>query len=181
MANSLTEDGGKLYKIDSVGIISKRPLWIAKLELYPSSAGDSVILKTWDENATPGSSKDQETATVTSTTTITSTGNFTDTDVSAGDIIKVTYTSTGNNEDTFSVASSGTDNAVITDGYPALTNEASKTYSWDIWTPTEFAYMKCAGTEKITQVMDWHARPRRVDNLFVDTLSSSAVLYIYLA
>ncbi|HUW46165.1 MAG TPA: hypothetical protein VMW50_10280 [Dehalococcoidia bacterium] len=180
MANSKTQDSNRLWKIDTSGVISTTPVWIKKIILYPNAAGDSVLFKTWDENSSAKSTKYLQTTTTTANPYIQSTGNFTTTLVAAGDVIKVDYSSTTNNMYTYSVASRDSDNQITVDGYPAITAEASKTYSWRVWTPTEFAYLIADGTEKKAFELDWTASPKNVPNMFVDTLTASAVVYVYL-
>ena len=174
MANVTTK--GRTYSLDSMGIISKSPIWIRTAVLYPNAAADVVTFYSWNENETPISTKDIQTVTTTLTTTITSTGNFPTATIDPGDIIKIHYTSTDNNVDTFSVLANADDNTITVDTAQVLTNEASKIYSWKVWRPFVSFKILSPGTEKMMATIDFGDKGRWFPNLFMDALSTSAVV-----
>jgi len=149
MANSTSHNP---WILDTIGVIKTDRIKVSQLALYPASAGNSATVKSWNENETVQSTTNRGTATVTGTATITSTGNFTAAKVTAGDVIKITESSTGNNLGTFLVATRDSDDAVTVT--PAsLTNEVASVYTWSIWTPYIVATVKSAATEAATEVL----------------------------
>ncbi len=180
MANSTFN--GRDFLLDTKGVVYTKPLWIEQVTLFPNAAADAATLASWDENATPISSTYLATLTVTSASILTSTGNFTAAKCSAGDIIKIVDTSTGNNIGTYWILSRDTDNQITTSG-ATLTNDTGATYSWKIWTPstTDVIQMVSAGTEKCTEVWTAAQGKRWFPNLVLSTLSSSAKVRVELA
>ena len=76
MANSIT---GKIFVLDTVGIVSTKPVWVKKIVLYPNAAADAAVLNYWNPEAliAAGCSTTLGTAytgTITSTTTLTASG-----------------------------------------------------------------------------------------------------------
>ena len=185
MAN--TYNGNTLI-LDSVDVISQAPLWIQKIVLIPNAGGDAATFKTWGPNGTPELHVGGASCTVTSTNQIESTGNFATASVDPGDIIEIYKSSTGNNDgprnswikDGVYLINANADNNTITVQGTPLTNEANKTYSYRIWTPTEAIYILTPGTEVMAEVMDF-SPAIRVNNLVLSALSSSAKVYVYLA
>ena len=119
-------------------------------------------------------------------TTFASTGNFTATDVAVNDIIYFFRTSTGNNEYRCQIGTRSNDNQIIIDALNAhhgtITNEATKVYSWRVWTP-KTAFSMAAGVdvdaEPVTEVIDF-GYGKWFPNLAMNGLSTSVTAELYL-
>ena len=176
MANAQTM---KVWRIDTEGILYTRPVAITRVVLYPSAAGDAATLASWDESATKKATMANKTVTTTLTTTITSTGNFETAEVAVNDIIRITQTSTGKNIGYYQVGTRSSDDEIIVDSANALTNEASKVYSWWTLTPQTVIPLLAQATEKAVEYA--YDGLLRLPNLAISGISASAVVYIYLA
>ncbi len=180
MANSTV---GNPWVIDTAGVITTSPVKISKMVLIPNAAGDAAEFYYWYPDTT-NSTYINDTVTAASTTVasasqIQSTGNFTATDVAAKDIIKITWTSTGNNLVSRLVASRDTDNQ-ITVAPADLSNESGKTYSWTVYNGYPAAYLLAPATEKMLDEKDfgdgfWFPA------LALTSISASAKVHIYIA
>ncbi len=182
MANVLTS-GAPVWKIATAGVVSTGPVIIKKALLIPNAAADAATFVSWDEDqGTKKATMSGKTATVTSTKTVTSTGNFETGEVAAGDIIKI-YTSvtTGNNMGTYVVDTRDSDDAVTIETANALTDEASSVYSW--WTMTPYTVIQATspGTEKCSYELDFGPDGLHLPNLALSAISTSAVVYLYVA
>ena len=170
MANDLTSD---VFILDTANkIISAGIIWVKKLIFVPTSAGDSITFKALNWNGTAISTKTAQTCTVTGTNTITSTGNFTATDVAGGDIIVI---SNGTNKGLYLINARSNDNT-ITIHDPALTNEASVSYSWKIFRPTVQIYALAPATEKMMVDVNF-APPHRFYGLALTDITGTCYLY----
>jgi archaellin len=181
MANVVTR---RTYVLDTAGVVSKVPIYVVKAVLFPNAAGDSVTFMSWNENDTADTTMADKTVTATADPYLQSTGNFESTEVTAGDVIKIIRSSTGNNLDTFSVATRDNDNQVTLDGYPTLTAESTKVYTWKVWTPFVSFKLTSPGTEAISEILDFsgenNGKGRWFPNLMMDALSSSAVIHLFI-
>jgi len=174
MANDLTKNP---WVCDSDGVLSIKPIFIKNVRLDPAAASDVATLTHWDWESTKSTAV-LATVTVSTGATITSTGNFTTAKVAEGDVIKISSTSTGNNLGTYLVKTRSSDNAIVIDD-AGLTNEATKLYNFEIHTGVTFRPFQ-VGDAGALQPDDFNpAHPVTVQNLALDGLSSSAVMYIY--
>lgn len=186
MANVL---GGTVWELDGDAFLTTKPVWVRKAVLYPNAANDLVIFRYWGAeaaNTTARVTMIEKTCTVTSTNTITSTGNFEATEVVVGDIMNIYYSSS-ENEGYWQVKTRSSDNAIVVDtGLAAwgqsggvLTNEATKTYSWKMWQPDVAFKLSCYDANEPTEI-DFGPTGYKFPNLAMDTLTSSAKVYLYI-
>jgi hypothetical protein len=185
MANSTT---GKIWTLDTVGIVSKTPVWIKKLVLYPNSAADLAVLNYWNPealisagcNTTFGTAY---TGTISSTTTLTISGGTllpsTITDGSVFEIIEGTGTSANKNRPVL-VTTAGNNTVVVTTDATVWTDESTKQYTWKTYQNYLFAKLLTPATEKQMIQMDF-ANPFRLPNLILETISSSATIQVFIA
>jgi hypothetical protein len=175
MANDVA---GRVWILDTAGIITKSPVKINGGTLVPNAAADAATLKYfW-----AGSPNDRKSSAVAATATVatnqlTSAGNFTAAKVAVGDGLVIEWTNTGNNTGTFFVVSRDSDNAVTlaSVGAVALTNEATKLYTWSVYTSRTAAQITSAGTEKCNESLD---ELPVLPNLVLSAISGSAKLYL---
>lgn len=171
--------------INTEGIISIRPIWIKKVRFLRAAYDDAATFTWWDEGETPDHTVATKETTF-ATATFTSTGNFASGAPAVNDIIYFYKTSTGNNKFRVQTGTAGDNDDAIVDAlnsyHGTFTDEATKTYSWKIWTP-KIAFSFEAGldvdAEQITEVINFGDRGVRFNNLAMHTLSSSATAEIY--
>jgi len=177
MANSTT---GKVWVLDTAGLITASPVVIRKIVLLPNAAADAATFKYFNDGSASYTSKGTaQTATV-STNAVSSTGNFTAAKVSAADGINIDWTSTGNNKGVYYVVSRDSDNQVTLGAVAgaAMTDEASKLYSWTVYPSYTAAQLTSYGTEKVTEELDIDCT--RFPNLILSALSSSAKVHVFI-
>ena len=169
------------WVLDTEGIISKTPICLRRAIIYPNAAADAATFKTWNENGTPELTKWLVTGTITSTDTVTSTGNFPTASVDPGDIIKISAGSgAAANVDTFLIDTNADNNTIVVHNDPLMTNEATKVYSYKIWTPTVAFKIESPGTEVINWEIDFGEKGRWFPNLAMDDLSTSAIVHLHI-
>jgi hypothetical protein len=177
MANAQTLNP---WRIDTCGVLSAGHVVVKKATIIPNAAGDAAVLVTWDTSATKKATQTNKTVTVTSSKTITSTASdFEAAEVTAGDIIKITNSSSGNNLGTFIVDARGGDDNITIETGNTLTDEATKVYSWTTQTPQTAIHLLSPGTEKIAWELDFGPAGLHLPNLALQSISSSAVVYLY--
>jgi len=178
MANLVGDDP---ITINAEGIIATKNIWVRKVRFLPGSTGNQATFTYWIE----GTPDHESTGTCTwSTLTLTSTGNLAAGAPAANDIFKIFDTSTGNNEFYFQTATAGDNNDAVFDALAAhhgtVTDEASKTYFWKIWTPkTAFKFDADGTTNKRTREIDFGDMGFRFPNLAVHTLSGGVEVEIF--
>jgi hypothetical protein len=177
MANSTS---GLVWSVDSVGLLTDKPVKIRKIQYYPNSEANAVTFKYYEfGSATEKTALNGKTATV-ATNQITSTGNFTSGNVAAGDGLRVKTTASGNNIGNYYVVSRDSDNAV-TVSYTTMTDETSIGYGMAIYTGKLAAYLKGSETEKGMHEIDFGDDGRIYPSLACTAISSSSDLcYIYI-
>ncbi len=176
MANAQTMNP---WRIDTCGVLSTGRVFARKAVIAPNAAGDAASLVSWDVSATKKATQTNKTVTVTSSKTITSTASdFEAAEVTAGDIIKITNSSSGNNLGTFIVDARGGDDNITIETGNTLTDEATKVYSWWTLTPQTTINLLSPGTEKIEFELDFGSGIW-LPNLALQSISTSAVVYLY--
>jgi hypothetical protein len=173
MGNDITRN--PIY-VDTVGVVATKPLWIKKIVLVPTATTATAVLKYWEEDEeSVRTTKRSQAVAVTGTNNIESTGNFTaTTEAVATDAIKIFEADESANVGTWEIASVSTPNSITVS--PAITNDASGTYSWKVYASYPFASLNNATFPPCQ--MDF-AKPVKVPNLMVTTLTTGT-LYIYL-
>ena len=184
---------GNPLVIDTEGIISTVPLTIQSILLKPNSAGDSATFTYWlesDSTVTTYGDLVGKTVTVTAATgTFESTANFEEDNININQILKVYSTSSAKNKGYWQIASNADDDTITVDlpaavygKFTTLENDTSGTYSWKVWDPRVFAVIRNSGISGDTSLahLKFGDRGIFVPNLAMHTLSTSAVLYIFL-
>ncbi|MCK9597896.1 MAG: hypothetical protein M0R06_02575 [Sphaerochaeta sp.] len=175
---------GNIYICDTAGtVVTDKPILVKKVVLYPNADGDTALLKFWD----PQTKYDEESGTYSSSTikgTITSgttltmaSGTLLPNTVLDGDVFKITNSETGVNEaHGAEVVTTAGNNTVVVCANAAWTNEASKWYHF-ISYPTRTAFALISQDVNLAELDfgDGFWLP----NLTLETLSSSAKVYIY--
>lgn len=177
---------GNVLNLDTAGsVVSTSGLWVRKIVLEPSAAGDSAVLHYWDTNAPYAElsgtySDDAILGTITSTTTLTmASGTLLPSAVRDGDVFKITG-GNGANVGTTSVVTSGGNNTVIVCTNAAWTNEAGAKYQF-ITYPYRPMFKLISQATTLREVeRDFGSRGFWVPNLTLETLSTSAIVKIYL-
>lgn len=173
----------KVWTADTVGIISKTPIWITAIGVIPSSAAGTITLNYWDETAINTSSNLTLTATASS-------GTVTDDNAShdwltaaafpAGDVVQVLATTGAAGNKTYHlIGTAGNNDRIIITPTSTWADEANKTYSIQSF-PSKLAFI---GLTQATTAMDaWYPFPQpiRFPNLILGTATNAAVK-IYLA
>jgi len=144
MANSLT---GRLWTVDTVGILIHRPITIERVIFFPSAANDELWLTSYNPNSkiTAGCSTTATQGTITGTRTFTSAGNL-PAGIVAGSVFELLHETTLTSPNTtewankinidhkkFLVTTAGTGNAVVVEN-GAWTNESNLYYDWATYT-----------------------------------------------
>jgi len=169
------------WVIDTEGIISKSVICVRKVIIIPNAAGDKADFMTWDENGTPVLTGDGITGTITDTDTLTSTAGFETDDISPGDVIKITGgTGSALNWNTFLIDTNANDNTIVVHNDPLMTNEATKLYNYEAWTPVIAFTILSPGTEAVAHEIDFGEKGRWFPNLAMDNLTTSAVVHLYI-
>ena len=182
MTNVLQEQN--VWYLDTEGVVTANPVYIRKIVLIPNAAADAATFTCWGPQSSEPTVRTTmigKTVTTSLTTTITSTGNFeATTEALANDIIEITKTSTANNLGSWQIGTRSSDDAIIVDvGNSALSNDTGATYDWKVWKPAPVFKMVSPGTEKVAIQLDFGEKGFRFPNLAMHTLSTSAVLYVY--
>jgi hypothetical protein len=181
MSNALR---GNVYILDTAAtVVTTKPIWIKKILFYPNADGDVALLKWWDPETkyAEGSGTYHSgdiLGTITSTTTLTmASGTLLPNTVLDGDVFRIVNSETGLNNSTNVVTSAG-NNTVVVCANAGWTNEASKWYHFESHA-TYVAVPLISQDVNIVQV-DFDGLGQRFPNLTLETLSSSAKVYIYI-
>ena len=160
-----------------------RPMWVRKVVLRPAAASNTAIFKTLQTNSTPTLAVAADSYTVTSTYRITDVSSGTVfTGATAGDWAHIKTSSSGNNKGWFFISAvDGSKNYIdVAYGTRALTNDTAQTYTIDIFTPETAMTLVAAGTEVVSEELDWGSKGRYFHNLGLHSITAGTV-DIYLA
>ena len=166
------------WVLDTEGIISKSVICLRRAVFRVNNNGDQAHFYTWDENGTPVLTGDGITGTITNTDTLVSTAGFETDDISPGDVIKITGgTGSALNWNTFLIDTNADDNTIVVHNDPLMTNEATKLYNYEAWTPVlAFEFMQ---GETVLEY-DFGEKGRWFPNLAMDTLSGGSVVHLFI-
>lgn len=174
--------------IDAEGIISLVPITIRKASFSNiNAAGDKAIFVFWDENDTVVQTKAGVTTTVTaSSATFASTSNFPTATINPDlQIIKFTYSATGENLYTGQIATNADNNTITLDAinsyHGTLTNDTNEAYSWNVWNSHIAFTLLSPGTEKVAWEVDFGPNGYWFPNLAMRTLTASATIELLVA
>jgi hypothetical protein len=167
----------QVWAWDTIGVFIPGPIKVRKASLIPNAAGDACEFKSCNIQQKK-SEIISGTCTVTGTNQIVSTGNFTAANVAVGDIIQI-YASNSLNLGWYIVATRPDNDTITVVGTP-LTNEASKVYSWRVYTGFSAGQIKTQATNMLMDQLDFG--PSGYDfpgGLGLLSLSASAKVYLY--
>ena len=181
MANDLL---GNVWVVDTVGIVTTKPITLAAIGFYPAAQSDACVLNWWDEgNAVSGSDRALKNATITSTTTFTDSdtgGVLTGARYPAMSILKIIDGNGSTANHTYHlIETAGDNNAIVTGA--TLTNEANKSYHIVCY-PHHAAFLGKQPNDTNEEFL-WYPFPVpfRFRNLVLDSISTSAKVVLYLA
>jgi len=196
MANSTY---GKVWTLDTIGLITRNPVWVRKAILYANATGDTATMYYWDTSDTIAAGCDSTTdqtvtGTITGTDTLTiSGGTLLPSTITDGSIFEITY-STGavaNVGKPMVVKTAGNNTVVVIHKIPAAdvwTDEAAKDYTWKTYQnrlAMKFVSATDSGTYQTDPIepyeIDFGENGFRFPNLTLETLSTSATISLYLA
>lgn len=165
----------RTWKLDTTGIITTVPVRIRRITYKPGSSGDQVIFYEWFVSDTPTLAVTNASLTA-NAQTMTSTGNFTSATVNPGQVIVITKTETGNNEDTFLITTNADNNTIVVASAQDPTEESTKVYNYDIYEAREAIRYMSVGSDQVEVVAEFNERAGRFfQNLALVTLSSGQV------
>ena len=175
MANRMAH---RIWDLDSLGIISSKPVFIHGYVFYPNQQADAAQFVYWDENDTPAAQSIGVTYTNTDSTdtTVTSTGNFAST-WADGKVAKITKT-TGSDTGKYGlIKTAGNNNAFVTHLMP-FTTEASKV--GDFYCYTTYNALKLKHPNDTNEEGKFVLVNFLFPNLALDSLSTSAGITLYI-
>jgi hypothetical protein len=186
MANQFFES---IYTLDTAGmIVTPKPLWVSKIVLEPNAASDLCVFNFWDTSAPYAElsgtyTSDAIAGTITSTTTLTmASGTLLPSAVRDGDIFKITSgTGAAANIGTTNVVTTAGNNTVVVCANAAWTNESTKKYQFITYPFRPAFKLMVPTTDKVEVQLDFGPRGKWLPNLILETLSSSAIVKVYIA
>jgi hypothetical protein len=173
---------GRIWVLDTLGIITKKPISVRKIVLYPNAAADAALLNWYDtNNPVAAGTLYTKTGTITSTTTLTSSGNLPST-IAVGYVFNITKTSgaAGNMGHRLVTTAGDTNAVVMAASGDALTNEASQVYDWTTYPTHPAAGLLSQATSAVPYQMDFADVGFYIPNLILASISSNAKVYLYL-
>jgi len=172
-----------IWTLDTLGIISTKPVWVKGIMYYPNAVDDAFTLKWWDEASTTlRSSVCTYTVTVSTDNTVTATTNVFPNTWLDGNVVKC-LTTTGSDTGEYGlIQTAGNNTAFVTWGAP-FTTEASKVGDWACY-PSYTAFRGHAEKTADMEHSMWFPfcgeRGFQFPNLALDSLSTSGVVILYL-
>jgi hypothetical protein len=193
MANQLY---GKIWYVDTVGMLSRTPVWIQAVTFVPHAAADVALFHYWLPNLKEATSYSifgtDHTGDITGNDTLTlSSGAHLPSTIADGDFFGITF-SNGSTDNYYQkhdksefvclVKTAGNNTAVTVWDDP-WTNETGKLYTWNVYTGLK-AISLAASTvtnDFPTQHIEWHEPNLRLPNLACEAMTSTGYCLIYLA
>lgn len=192
MANILYD---KIWEINATGIISRTPLWINAVSFYPAAVADVALFHYWLPNLSEATSGTifgtAVTATITGNDTLTmSAGTYLPSTIADGDFFAITesngsalnyYDHADKGEFVCLVKTAGNNTVIVVDDNP-WTDEATKKYTWKVYTGLKAIAMRqpdLADTEQSKHII-FPNGGLRLPNLACETITTNAYCLIYL-
>lgn len=188
---------GKVWTLDTIGLITRKPVLIRKAILYAAATGDTATMYYWDKSdtiATGVGSSGAVNGDITGTDTLTfDSGALLPDTITDGSIFEIIDSngSTANLNKPMVVKTAGSDTAVVIHKIPAAdvwTNETDKWYSWKTYQnrlAIKFVSATDAGTYTTGPIepyeIDFWPSGLQLPNLTLETLSDSATISLYIA
>jgi uncharacterized membrane protein len=181
MSNDTT--GGRLWVLDTPGVITTKAIYVRKLVLVPNATGDIANFVYWNEGKTDdvvtAASKSGVTGTITSAKTMTSAGNVPAT-AAAGYVFQIQQTTGYTANLGYHVITSAGDGDALTVSPADWTNEASKVYTWKVMKTYPALYLPAGSSDTSPVMLDFGCHSFRLPNLVLKSLSTSAKVYLYI-
>lgn len=182
---------GRVWVADTIGIITRDPIWVQAVVMIPNAASDAANFYYWDTTDTIATGIDTTydqtyTGSITNTDTLTiSSGSIMPSAITDGSIFEITETTgatTTGKPMVVKTAGSGT--AVTIHKIPVAdvwTTEGPFQYSWKTY-QNRLAFGLVSGSDKDMAVLYFGPNGFRFPNLALDTITSegSTKVYIYL-
>jgi len=188
MANSTY---GNVWVADTIGIITRNPIWVRKVVLIPNAHTDEATFYYWDTSdviATGVGSEPEIDGDITGNNTLTLDSGTslpsTITDGSIFEIVKSTDAA-ANVGKPMVIKTAGNNTAVVIHKIPAAdqwTNETNKRYGWKTYQNRLAFKMLSQATTALPAVLDFGPNGFRFPNLSLETITTegSTKVYIYL-
>lgn len=185
MSNAMYQN---VYTLDTAGtIVTDKPLWVKKVVLEPNAASDLAVFNFYDLSGKYAEGSGTYTAgliagTITSTTTLTmASGTTLPSTCRDGDVFKITYSngSTANWPSTNVITTAG-NNTVVVCANAGWTNESTKLYNFETYPYRPAFKLMVPTTDKVEVQLDFGDYGQWFPNLILETLSTSAVVRVYI-
>jgi hypothetical protein len=192
MANSIY---GRVWTLDTIGLITRNPVTVRKAILYASATGDAATMYYWDDSDTIAAGVGEHggvNGTITGNDTLTmASGTLLPSTITDGSIFEITASngSADNVGKPMVVKTAGNNTVVVIHKIPAAdqwTNEATKHYSWKTYQnrlAMKFVSATDSGTYQTDPIepyeIDFRAPGFRFPNLTLETLSTGATISLY--
>jgi len=187
---------GKVWYVDTAGVLSRTPVRINAVTHYPAAVTDIALFHYWMPNLAEASGDtlmDQaETGTITGNDTLTvSAGTYLPSTIAGGDFFAITYSNgsadnwynkTDKSELVCLVKTAGNNTVVVVHDDP-WTNEATKKYTWKVYTGLK-AIAILQPTAANTMESKHIVFPNGglwLPNLACETMTASSYCLVYLA
>jgi hypothetical protein len=187
MANSIY---GKVWTVDTIGIITREPVTIRSIIMFPNTAADVATLYYWDESDTiaagvgsapeiDGDITGNDTLTLDSGTKLPST-------ITDGSIFEI-VTSNGSSDNVgkpMVIKTAGNNTVVVIHKIPDAdkwTNETNVRYGWKTY-QNRIAFHLISSAQKDQPGIDFGPGGQKFPNLVLETITSetNTKIYIYL-
>ena len=185
MANSTY---GKVWIVDTIGIITRKPIVIQTAVFFPNTAADVATLYYWDESDTIatgiGDSGGVNTDITGNDTMTVDSGTELPNTITDGSIFEIVYTTgnTANLNKPMVVQTAGSDTAVVIHKIPDADkweNEINKLYGWKTY-QNRLAFHFISSAQKDQVVINFGPNGMRFPNLTLETITSETNTKVYL-
>ena len=181
--SNITE--GRVWAIDTKGIITHSPVWIRHIIYVPSAVNDDILFNEYQtglQDAVTEGTKDNRVATITLGTTITAAvAADLPADILDGYIFHIrcgvdpTWGAASANNDTKALVTTAGDGTIVVCSGAGWTNEAAYIYSWATY-PTWQAFLLKAGASDASPIhLDYGPDGRRFQNLICQVIDGGTV------
>jgi len=187
MANSTY---GKVWVADTIGIITRKPIWVRKVVMIPNAHSDAATFYYWDKSdtiATGCSESGGINGDITTNNTLTmDSGSLLPAAITDGSIFEFTHSngSALNLNKPMVIKTAGNNTVVVIHKIPAAdqwTNEINKHYVWKTYQNRLAFRLLSQATYAKQEVLDFGPNGFRFPNLALETITTegSTKVYIY--
>ena len=180
MSNDTTSTP-KLWVLDTVGMLTTRPVCISKIIYVPSAAADDILFKQWNDESTIATGcKVGETATITGNDTITGSGTALPSTIVDGSVFEIIQSSgLAVNKGVKALVKTAGNDTVVVIWDDKWTNEGPVVYTWRTFGTTTALVLKAGASDASPIHLDFGEKGRWFQNLCLETLDGG-VVYVYL-